>query len=145
MRVSSLLPLLAIGLACEATPVRAQGDEANHAIDVLGYRIAVELSAEASAYSAMTEINFEVVEDDIEVARFDFVGLTVDSVRVNDSAARAWARRRGRRTDQRCGLVSRRARRRPHLQAQPGGTAHRLRRQLAGPRPLLVSRHRPSR
>jgi aminopeptidase N len=56
-------------------------------VDVLGYRIAVDVGPDAEAYRAGAEITLRVTVDGTERVGFDLVGLSVDSVTVDGAPA----------------------------------------------------------
>jgi aminopeptidase N len=58
------------------------------ALDVLAYRLSVDVGPDPAAFRAEAEITALVVEDGAERLRFDLVGLTIDSVTVGGSPAR---------------------------------------------------------
>lgn len=57
-------------------------------IDVLSYRISLDLKPQARALSASAEIALSVVRGDLEGVRLDLMGMTVDSVTLDGAAAR---------------------------------------------------------
>ncbi|NIN71270.1 MAG: hypothetical protein GTO46_04895 [Gemmatimonadetes bacterium] len=56
-------------------------------IDVLGYRVAVDVGPDADEFRASAEIRFLVTVEGAEWVGFDLVGLTVDSVAVDGTRA----------------------------------------------------------
>ncbi len=57
-------------------------------IDVLSYRISLELQMQARALNASAQIALRIVEGDVEAVRLDLMGMTVDSVMLGGAAAR---------------------------------------------------------
>lgn len=62
--------------------------EPERPVDVLDYRIAVDVGPDAGAYRASAEITLRVTVDGTERVAFDLVGLAVDSVMVDGARAR---------------------------------------------------------
>lgn len=86
-----VLLLATIAAAAGSLPAfdfEAAGPEPPSPIDVLAYRISLELKPQARALDASAEITLRLVEGDIETVRLDLVGMTVDSVTVDGAAAR---------------------------------------------------------
>jgi aminopeptidase N len=72
------LTVAAVGAAISAV-VELQ-DHSQPAIDVLSYRISIEVGRDASSFKARTDITFEVKRSGLDRVQFDLVGLSVDSV-----------------------------------------------------------------
>jgi aminopeptidase N len=92
-RRASSFGVLILGACLSAAPApdaparRPASGEPERPLDVLGYRIAVDVGPDAEAYRAKAEITFRVSVDGMERVRFDLVGLTVDSVTVDGASA----------------------------------------------------------
>ena len=78
------LAFLVFGGLCLALVARSTADDPSARIDVLGYAIDIDLQPQASTFSAAARITFVLIEP-AGRARFDLVGLTVDSVRLGGS------------------------------------------------------------
>ncbi|MGD2152764.1 MAG: M1 family aminopeptidase [Gemmatimonadales bacterium] len=76
------------GVFVLAALIGAAPAEPERPVDVLGYRIAVEVGPDAEAYRASAEITLRVTAEGTERVGFDLVGLTVDSVMVAGARAR---------------------------------------------------------
>jgi aminopeptidase N len=73
--------------AVDTPAERPASGEPGRPLDVLGYRIAVDVGPERQAYRASAEITFRLTVDRTERVGFDLVGLTVDSVTVDGARA----------------------------------------------------------
>ncbi|UCC84576.1 MAG: hypothetical protein JSW46_06515 [Gemmatimonadota bacterium] len=82
-----LAACLSAAPAAEAPAQSPASGESERLVDVLGYRITVDVGPDAEAYHASAEITFRLTADGTERVDFDFVGLTVDSVTVDGAPA----------------------------------------------------------
>ena len=84
LKTRSSLSLFLIGGLCLAPAAVFDIEISDAPIDVVGYVIDIDLRPLALAFTATAEISF-VMRQALERVAFDLVGLTVDSVKVDDS------------------------------------------------------------
>jgi aminopeptidase N len=77
---ADLLTLTLVAVGAAASTVVELQNHSQPAIDVLSYRISIEVGREASSFRARTDITFEVKRSGLDRVHFDLVGLSVDSV-----------------------------------------------------------------
>ena len=85
--VRSLAAVVPAIWLCTASARLAPASGPEAPVDVLAYRISLDLGPEAPSLRAATAITLLVTKDGLDAARFDFAGLEVDSVKVEGGRA----------------------------------------------------------